>query len=329
VSIAPSATDLHPSHRRGLAGRPWWTWLKRLLTVLFFAGVAWLLWRQAHVINWDEVWHTLRGYPAPVLAVAAALAVASHVLYSCLDLLGRAHTGHGLGARRVMLTAFVSYTFNLNFGAMVGGVAFRYRLYSRLGLDPGKTSTVVLVSMVTNWLGYAFLAGVLFVALPFEVPADWVVGAATLRAFGALLIAIAAAYVAACGLSSRRDWTLRGYTLRLPSWRFALLQLAISSLNWALIGGIVYVLLQPHVDYATTLTVMLVAAVAGVLAHVPAGLGVIEAVFVALLAPGVPTGALLAALLAYRGLYYWAPLVIATVVHLGVETLGRRARRAS
>ena len=32
-----------------------------------------------------------------------------------------------------MTVTFVSYVFNLNLGSLVGGVAFRYRLYSRLG----------------------------------------------------------------------------------------------------------------------------------------------------------------------------------------------------
>jgi hypothetical protein len=33
-----------------------------------------------------------------------------------------------------MGVTFISYAFNLNLGSLVGGVAFRYRLYSRLGL---------------------------------------------------------------------------------------------------------------------------------------------------------------------------------------------------
>ena len=37
----------------------------------------------------------------------------------------------------VMAVNFVSYAFNLCIGSLVGGVGFRYRLYSRLGLAPG------------------------------------------------------------------------------------------------------------------------------------------------------------------------------------------------
>ena len=66
---------------------------------------------------------------------------------------------------------------------------------------------------------------------------------------------------------------------------------------------------------------------AGVIAHVPAGLGVLEAVFVALLGGQVPTEPLLAALLAYRGLYYVAPLLAATLLYAAFEVGAQRGAR--
>jgi uncharacterized membrane protein YbhN (UPF0104 family) len=106
----------------------------------------------------------------------------------------------------------------------------------------------------------------------------------------------------------------------------ALLQLAMSCANWSLIGGVIWFLLQGQVDYVHVLAVLLVAAVAGVVTHVPAGLGVLEAVFVALLAHAVAEAQLLGALLAYRGLYYLLPLVVATVGYLVTEARARRLR---
>jgi uncharacterized membrane protein YbhN (UPF0104 family) len=104
----------------------------------------------------------------------------------------------------------------------------------------------------------------------------------------------------------------------------ALLQLAMSCANWSLIGGVIWFLLQGAVGYPHVLAVLLVAAVAGVVTHVPAGLGVLEAVFVALLAHQVPEATLLGALLAYRGLYYLLPLTVATLGYLATEVRARR-----
>jgi uncharacterized membrane protein YbhN (UPF0104 family) len=66
--------------------------------------------------------------------------------------------------------------------------------------------------------------------------------------------------------------------------------------------------------------------VAGVITHVPAGLGVLEAVFVALLAHQLPQSRLLAALLAYRAIYYLLPLAIATVAYALTEVRAKRLR---
>lgn len=121
-------------------------------------------------------------------------------------------------------------------------------------------------------------------------------------------------------------WVVRGHELYLPPWRMALLQMAVSCLNWMLMAGIVYVLLGEKVAYTDVLTVLLVGAIAGVVAHVPAGLGVFEFVFVALLAHQVPESRLLAALLGYRALYYIVPTLIAAVMYAVFEL---RARRGS
>lgn len=313
-----------------LSDKPWWPNLRRGLTAVFFVLVAWLLVKQARAIEWQEVGVALRSHPPRGLAIAAALALASHLLYSCFDLLGRARTGHRIGTARVMLTTFVSYVFNLNFGALIGGIAFRYRLYARLGLGVAKTSEVLAISMMTNWLGYALLAGAVFAFWPPALPADWRVSGSALQALGAALMCVPLAYVALCAWSPRRVLTLRGHRLVLPPLRFALLQLAISALNWLLIGGVIYLLLQQRVAFTTALAALLVAAVAGVIAHVPAGLGVIEAVFVALLSPQIATSELLAALLLYRGIYYLAPLAIGVVLHLAIEfSAGKRAKPAA
>ncbi len=123
----------------------------------------------------------------------------------------------------------------------------------------------------------------------------------------------------ACALSRRRKWTVRGHDFELPPLRMAAVQLVVAATNWLLIGAIVWTLLQFRVDYTKTLTVLLVAAVAGVITHVPAGVGVLEAVFVSLLGSDLPKNEILGALLAYRAVYYLGPLVVATIAYVAFE----------
>lgn len=306
----------------------WWTWLKRVLTFAFFTLVAVLIVRYARRVEWGDVWESLTSLPAVVLAAAAALCWASHLLYSCFDLLGRHYTGHALRPLRVMQVNFISYAFNLNFGSLVGGVAFRYRLYSRLGLDMPTITRVLTLSMLTNWLGFLLLAGLVFTIAPLQLPPSWELDSEGLRLLGVALLAACAAYMMLCAWSPRRSWTVRGHEIILPPMSMALVQLGMSSLNWLLMAGAVTVLLQGKVDYAAVLSVLLVGAVAGVITHVPAGLGVLEAVFIALLSHRVPEVQLIGALLAYRALYYIAPLCVAALLLLRVELHARNGRVA-
>ncbi|MGJ7604886.1 lysylphosphatidylglycerol synthase domain-containing protein [Variovorax sp. LT1R20] len=310
-----------------LARQPWWPWARRVVVWGFFGLVAWLLVNQARAIDWSEVLEAIRALPATTLFAAGALAACSFALYSTYDLLGRHLTKHKLGAGSVMGVTFISYAFNLNFGSLVGGVAFRYRLYSRLGLGNETITRVLGFSMLTNWVGYLVVAGVAFSFWPMTLPPEWKIGSEGLRVLGAVLLAVSAGYLALCAFSAGRIWRVRGHTFKTPGLAMALLQLAMSCLNWSLMGGVIWLLLQGEVGYPHVLAVLLVAAVAGVVTHVPAGLGVLEAVFVALLSYQVPGATLLGALLAYRGLYYLLPLAVALGAYLVMEMRARRRRQ--
>jgi hypothetical protein len=326
-TLAGGATVQRRPPSAPAAGRRW-AWAKRALTFIFLAAVAFLLVRHARTVAWQEVWASLQATPWYLLLLATLLAAGSHLLYSCFDLLGRHHTGHRLPPRTVMAVTFVSYAFNLNLGSLVGGVAFRYRLYSHLGLDKARITQVLSLSMLTNWLGYLLLAGLVFALGSLELPPEWKLQTSALPALGWTLVALALIWVALCAWSPRRSWTLRGHTIMLPPLRMTWLQLAMSCTNWLLMGCTVYVLLQQSVSFPTVLGVLLVGAVAGVIAHVPAGLGVLEAVFVALLAHQLPETQILAALLGYRAIYYLAPLLLAALLYLLMEVRARRRRRA-
>ena len=264
-----------------------------------------------------------------MLALAALLAALSHLVYSCFDLFGRKVTGHRLPTLRVMTTTFISYVFNLNLGSLIGGMGFRYRLYSRQGLAAQTITTVVATSMLTNWLGYLLLGGILLIIRPLELPPEWPVASSQLRLIGVAMVGVAVAWQLACGLSRRREWHFSSHSIRLPGARLAALQFAASMANWALMGSIVYVLLDGQVDYPLVLGTLMIAAVAGVIAHVPAGLGVLEAVFVGLLGSRVEPSELIGALLLYRAFYYLAPLLVALLMQWRLEATARDRRDAA
>ncbi|GJL36940.1 membrane protein [Enterobacter hormaechei] len=306
---------------------PRWRLAKKVLTWLFFIAVAVLLVLYAQKVNWDDVWKVIHDYNRLVLLGAAALVVVSYLIYGCYDLLGRAYCGHKLAKRQVMLVSFICYAFNLTLSTWVGGIGMRYRLYSRLGLPSSTITRIFSLSITTNWLGYILLGGIIFTFGVVDIPAHWYISDTTLHFIGVVLLLFIAFYLWACGFAKRRHFTIRGQKLVIPSWKFALAQMAISSANWIAMGVIIWLLMGHQTNFFFVLGVLLVSSIAGVIVHIPAGIGVLEAVFLALLAgEHTSQGVIIAALLAYRVLYYFIPLLLALIAYLILESRAKKLR---
>ncbi|HAB03114.1 MAG TPA: hypothetical protein DCE25_09380 [Pseudomonas sp.] len=310
-----------------MAQKSWQVWGKRLFTVAFLILIPVLLYFLARNLDWNEVRESLLAYKPSTLVLGLLLAMCSYLIFASYDLLAKAYTGHDLPARQVLPVAFVCYAFNLNFTTWVGGVALRYRLYGRLGLDTSTITRILTLALLTNWMGYMALAGTVFALGFVDLPENWAVGATGLRMIGVLLLAIAVGYLLACGLAKKRTWRWREHEVTLPSLRLALCQVALGASNWAMMALLIYWLLPSDVFYPAILGILLISCVAGVVAHIPAGLGVLETVFLALLHGQVNQGTLVAALLGYRTLYYLIPLVAAVLTYLVLEKRAKAMRQ--
>jgi uncharacterized membrane protein YbhN (UPF0104 family) len=293
--------------------------LKQAVTLMFFMLVAVLLFTVIRNVDWEEVGLALRGYSSTVLATAIAISALSYLVFSSYDVLGRIYTGHRLPLRQLYPLAFTVYAFNLNFGAWVGSLALRYRLYSRAGLSIPTITRILSISLISNWLGYMLLAGIVFSLRLMDLPASWQIGVPALQLIGFGLLAASLAYLLACRFSRRRSWQWRDHEIILPSLQFALLQGALGAVNWSLMAALIYVLLPEQALYPSVLGVLLVSSIAGVVTHIPAGLGVLEAIFLALLQHQIAPGVLLAALIVYRAVYFLLPLTFALIFYMLLE----------
>lgn len=306
--------------RHPLLHRCWRTalWVFPIVVLLLLA-------RAARRVDWMQVGAALSDYDAGTLAVAALLTLASYLVYSGYDIAARRYAHHDLPLRQVMPIAVIAYAFALNIGALIGGTGLRLRMYTHAGLPVAAVARIVAFSAGTNWLGYLLLGGLLFASGVVVPPPRLAIAAGGLQALGAAMLAVVVLYLWACWRLHGRMFHLRGHHFRLPSVPLAFVQFALAATNWALMAATVFVLLPDGVDYATTLGALLLAAVVTALAHVPAGVGVMEAAFVAAFAGRIGTTPVLAALLAYRAVYYVAPLLLALLGY-GLREVRGRAR---
>lgn len=315
--------------------------LRRAAGIVFvtgvFAGAMWLLIDQIQNYKLSEIRDSLKAISAGRIWGAVGLCVLNYAILAGYDLLAIRSIRHPLPLPKVVMASFVGYASSFNFGVLLGGLSVRYRLYSSWGLSPIEIGKLLVVLTVTFWIGLFALAGVVFVAQPIAIPAQFRLPFSTVRPLGYLLLATTAIYLSLCALGARQI-RIRGRVIPLPKLHFAVSQVGVASADLLVAACILYVLLPPSlgVSYLSFLGMYLLVVVAVLFTNVPGGLGVLEVMVLALLSPSQPP-AVIASLLVFRLMYYLGPLVIATVLFVGHEfwlvisrwRRQRRARRAA
>ena len=315
-------------------------WIRRVLPavlalVLFIAALE-VLRRELHSVSWHALSARALGTPPWLIATAFLLTALNYLVLSGYDFIAIASIGRrasphgfsgtGLSIKNIAVTSFLAYAIANSVGfAMLSGGSVRYRFYSRWGITGPQFSRIVISYSVTFWLGLLALGGLSLVFSP--LLAD-VAFPRTITTVGLTLLSISVAYVVAAAIRIR-PICLWGFELALPSGRLAVLQLLLSSLDWALAGAVLYVLLpRGAAPFPVVLSAFVAAQILGLAAHVPGGVGVFEGVIVLLLKPYMTSVQLAPALVAYRVIYYLAPLSVALIILAGAEISERRHHAA-
>jgi phosphatidylglycerol lysyltransferase len=283
---------------------------------------------ELRAVTWRDlsadVWQT----PPARLLFALALTALNYAALTGYDLIAFAYIGKRLPRSRVVAASFLAYAISNNVGfAMLSGASVRYRFYTRWGVTAEELSRIVFSYSVTFWLGLFALGGLSLAVTP--IPAAAGLPARTLIVpAGWVLMLIPPAYLVLT-LARRAPLRVARFTLPLPTPTIALGQIAISILDWALAGAVLYSLLPPHAPpFLTFLGTFLVAILIGMVSHVPGGVGVFEGLMVLLLGPYLTSAELIPALVVFRAVYYLVPLVVALMGVIADELWQRRVPMA-
>ncbi|HEY0971694.1 MAG TPA: hypothetical protein VGE02_12060, partial [Gemmatimonadales bacterium] len=264
--------------------------------------------RELHAIAYHDLVRAATLIPAGRLWLAVALTAAGYAVLAGYDLLALSYVDGRIPPRRALFASFIAAALSQNVGfSAVTGASVRFRFWSGWGLSAPAIFEGVTFTAVTFWLGVVAVAGGSLVVgggRPWVSPA----AAAWPRPGGFTLLAIAIAYVAWASLD-RGARSVRGWAVRPPGPRLAAGQLLLSSLDWLLAALVLRVLLPAGIPLALPAFVgmFVVAQVAGVISHVPGGLGVFEGTMVLMLRSVLPPHVVLGALLAFRATYYLLP----------------------
>ncbi|HMK90909.1 MAG TPA: lysylphosphatidylglycerol synthase domain-containing protein [Methylocystis sp.] len=295
-------------------------WLGAALSLLLFAGAAFVLGRALAQARYAELFDAIRETPGAALLIALIFTCLSYLVLAGYDFSALEQIRARVPFRRVALASFTANAFSFTLGfPPITGAAVRFWIYKEAGLTARQVGNVTLLATLTFWLGMAgvFGAGLCLAAgslvevdhLP--ALAHFVLGACVLGSIGGYCLWIA---------RDRRVLRLLGREMELPAPRTMLTQLALGMMDIGCAAAALYWLL-PHeghsLGYPAFLAVYVFAALLGAVSHAPGGVGVFDVAILGAV-PAPSQESLLAALLLFRAIYFLLPFAVAIIL-LGAE----------
>jgi uncharacterized membrane protein YbhN (UPF0104 family) len=299
-----------------------------LFGLLLLVLSIWAIAQELHEYDYHDVLNSLSAIPKSRLSQSIWLTALGYLVMVGYDSLGFSYLGCSVSFNRVAFTSFISCVFSNTIGfALLTGSAIRYRFYSMWSVSPLAIAQVIAFANFTFWLGLFAMAGLIFLIKPLQIPTQLHLPFATARPVGIIFLLLVVLYLLG-SLTIKQPLRIRSQEFRFPSLKVSVAQILISSFDWILAAAVLYVLLPANtpLSYIDFLGIYLLAMFAGVVSNVPGGLGVFETVILLILAPKVSKAAVFGSLLAYRGVYYFLPLIVATGM-LGLYELRHRTQK--
>ncbi len=296
--------------------------LTPIISVVLFAVAIAVVHHEMQVYKWSEIRAAITALSPLGLLAACAMSLFGYLVLTFYDWLALEYAGEKLPYRRVALAAFLSYAISNNVGhALISGGSMRYRLYSGWGVPPGAIAKVVVFCALTYIVG----AVTLFVGAALTTPAQQLatdsLSARSVLIMLGIAIAGLAVWWGVIVFSQFRPVRWRGFRLELPTLGMSLKQTVVAVIDLVVAGLVLYLLLVSGADIALSrfMLVYIMAQLLGLISQVPGGIGVFESTFLVLTSDQMPPSQVLAALVAYRIIYYFLPLALAGLTLLVYE----------
>lgn len=284
-------------------------------------------WFSLEVIA-KSIGRSISAVPAIGYGLAALSALTAYIALAWYDRIALIHLNREkeITWPFVASCSFVTYALGHNLGASVlSGGLVRLRAYGACGLNATEVAILVALCSFTFAYGTIMLMGLVFTVQPEIVQplAEMIprldLPPSLVQAIGAAMLGICALYV----LGSWRHFKpvhFRSVHIVYPRLPVVARQLIVAPLELIAAAGIIYFVLPEagNPGFMTVLGAFLLSFSAGLLSQTPGGIGVMEAVFLAVMSSVAPSD-VIAALLVWRLMYLLIPLAISIPLIVAFE----------
>jgi phosphatidylglycerol lysyltransferase len=296
--------------------------LPAVLALVICGLLLLVLQHLSQTVDYRSVTRELRQLTAGEWSAALGATALSYVALVGRDAVGLRYLGAVVPRMALWIGATAGSALGnaTGFGALTGG-AVRARVYGVADVTPAQIGRMTVFTSVSLALALVLMTALGMVCKAGSIAPMLHLDPVTLRWIGAALLVALALAALACRsetrpLRTRWQWL----SFDLPARRDLLAQVALAVLDVVAAGLALWALL-PHADvsFVTFITVYAAAMLLGMIGHTPGGVGVFEAAMVFTLSRNVQTHQMVAALLAYRAIYFGVPLIVSAALLAGFE----------
>ena len=305
--------------------------LRRLLAVSATISMGGLggatLYHLLHDVSYRGLIDSLAAMSSWIIVVVLAATAFDFVVLFANDFGALRYARAAPPVTSTLLASFCGYALGnfIGLGALSGG-AVRYRVYSAVGVPPGKIARITIYIATAFGIGAAETIGLGLAFRAHEIAQLYGIPYESLRLIAVLILAATTAVLIACAFR-RQSCRLGPVTIELPSSGLVLVQIVVTMVDIVVAAGTLWLLLPATaIDFPAFVVIFTAALSVGVLSHTPGGIGVFDAaVLYAVGSRGSPS-AVAAALVTFRAIYFLLPFAFAAVL-MAASELRRWLRR--
>ena len=270
--------------------------LRAAVTLALSAGLIWLLGQRLAAIEPEAVLLAMRELPLQSWVLAGLFTALSFWAVGQYDAVIHRHLATGLPETRARRAGVCAISVSQMIGmGVISGAILRWRMLPQIGLwQAVQLTAAVALSFLGAWV---LVTSTVLLVLP-DAP---------FKALAALGFSLSVLVGGLSGLAPR----LGRFSLRWPN-LFTQSRLVMMTVVDTFAAAAAFLVLCPPelgLDYATLLPVFLLALGAGLVSGAPGGMGAFEMTAMALL-PLLPQAELVAAVLAWRMIYFALPAIL-------------------
>ncbi|MDR1418262.1 MAG: phosphatidylglycerol lysyltransferase domain-containing protein [Endomicrobium sp.] len=294
-------------------------WIKFFLLpigFLIFVGALILLHNQLKNLSYIDIINALKAIPFLKIFLTMLFTLSYYIILGGYDIVAFKYINSKvyLKPKDILFTCFISNVLANNTGySMLFGGSIRYRLYSLYNISMVDVTKVLIFSSATIWLGLLAVGGFVFTFAPVSLEGILNINLST-KTIGLFSILILFIYVFLSTLHSHPIKIFK-WSITFPNIKIVLWQILLAILDW-LVASLTLYILMPNgfVSYFVLLKVFLVTQFAVIISQVPGGIGIFETSITLLIPESTSNPVVIGALLAYRAIFYFFPLLIALVL---------------